>query len=77
MEGHGLMRYKDGSVYEGYFVNGKKHGKGTYVDPNGNTFDGNWRQGKRQGPGKLRLKGATESIHWDWKNDKLLQKQFK
>jgi len=31
--------YSDGSVYEGGYVNGKRHGHGVYELPDGTVFD--------------------------------------
>jgi hypothetical protein len=35
MTGFGIYRGKDKGVYEGNWLNGKKHGKGTYKWTNG------------------------------------------
>ena len=73
MDGHGILKYRDGSIYEGLFSNGKKHGKGTFVDINGNIFEGNWRDGKRNGKGKLK-KGGRDNLSWEWKNDRPVER---
>ena len=36
-----------GNVYEGEFVNGKKHGQGTLTYPHGDQFKGQWEDDKR------------------------------
>ena len=56
MHGYGRYTWKDGRVYEGYYVNDKKHGKGTFYEIDGRVFEGEWRGGKRTGRGKIRLK---------------------
>ena len=38
------MRRKDGSSYEGTFVNGKRDGIGTISLKNGDRFTANWKQ---------------------------------
>ena len=35
LEGEGVMRYPDGSCYDGQIRNNQRHGKGTYTDSNG------------------------------------------
>ena len=37
--GKGKRVYPDGSVYEGDFNNGLRHGLGKMVHPNGNVYD--------------------------------------
>jgi hypothetical protein len=39
------LRYPDGRVYTGEIRDGKPHGYGTMVYPNGNTMTGNWADG--------------------------------
>jgi hypothetical protein len=36
------LTFEDGSIYEGDFVKGKKHGKGKYTFPNGNAYEGDF-----------------------------------
>lgn len=57
MNGHGIYTWKDGSQYEGTFLNGKKNGKGRFRDVNGAVFVGNWKNGKRYGKGTLKVPG--------------------
>jgi hypothetical protein len=40
--GHGVYKWKDGSVYEGSFNRGKKEGVGRYTGPSGNTYEGSF-----------------------------------
>lgn len=41
-EGFGILQGADKSVYEGMWVNDKKHGPGELTLANGDTFKGNW-----------------------------------
>ena len=43
--------YYDNGSYTGEFLNGKKHGKGTFTWSDGNRFVGQWRNDKRYGEG--------------------------
>ena len=44
--GKGKYTYTDGSTYDGYWVNGVKHGSGTQCDANGNVVRGFWYEGE-------------------------------
>ncbi len=53
---HGHMKYNDGSVYTGDFLNHQSHGRGTLNFTNGSVYDGEWCNGKRHGRGKYTTK---------------------
>jgi len=38
----GKETWEDGSKYEGNYVEGRKHGKGTYTWNDGSVFTGDW-----------------------------------
>jgi hypothetical protein len=42
------MNRPDGRKYIGHWLNGKQHGKGTYVSAKGDSREGEWREGKRE-----------------------------
>ena len=42
MIGQGTLTYPDGTVYQGEFEDGEKHGKGTIVFPNKTKLTGEW-----------------------------------
>jgi hypothetical protein len=46
-------QYKQGSRYEGYKLNGLKHGYGKFFYQDGGLYEGNWKFGKMEGVGKL------------------------
>lgn len=48
----GILEYPDGSIYEGEFKEGKRHGKGTLTF-RGFTHKGFFRNGKRHGEGAI------------------------
>ena len=33
-----------GTVYQGYMLDEKRHGKGLYIDRNNNQYDGDWKE---------------------------------
>ncbi len=49
--GYGKVIFKDGSVYEGTFLNGLCHGKGKITWANGDSYDGDWVENNRHGQG--------------------------
>ena len=64
--GKGRLTFDDGSVYEGFFVNGMPHGEGTCSFKNGDLYKGLWQNGKPQGQGKYTYaNGVMLSGHWD------------
>ena len=54
MEGKGILTYKNGAVYEGYFKGGLRHGIGHLKEKNYEYF-GPFRQDKKEGKGTLFL----------------------
>ena len=60
----------DGDLFEGYFINGKKNGRGKYTWANGDVFDGNWVDGKRTGKGRITWSNG-DTYEGEWKDGKL------
>lgn len=60
----------DGDLFEGYFINGKKNGRGKYIWANGDIFDGNWVDGKRTGKGRITWSNG-DTYEGEWKDGKL------
>ena len=52
-------QYDDGSVYEGTFLNGRQHGKGTYRLPSGFEYSGDWVEGEITGQGTARYPNGS------------------
>ncbi|OQR95557.1 phosphatidylinositol-4-phosphate 5-kinase [Thraustotheca clavata] len=53
--GYGIEQKKQ-VVYSGEFVNGLRDGSGRMVWPNGDSYDGHWREGRMSGMGKYTTK---------------------
>lgn len=50
-QGHGVLFYNSGNVYDGEWYQGAAHGLGEKRYQNGDTYRGTWRHGKRSGRG--------------------------
>eukprot|EP01124_Arcella_intermedia_P031606 TRINITY_DN7181_c0_g1_i1.p1 TRINITY_DN7181_c0_g1~~TRINITY_DN7181_c0_g1_i1.p1 ORF type:complete len:1288 (+),score=388.27 TRINITY_DN7181_c0_g1_i1:29-3865(+) len=60
-KGKGKMTYKDGSTYDGYWLEDKRHGMGDYECPKGYVvgYHGEWSRDKKNGKGKMRLSNGN------------------
>lgn len=45
-DGYGIQVWKDGSMYEGSFKQGRAHGKGRLIHPDGDVYEGKWKDDK-------------------------------
>lgn len=59
----------DGDLFEGYFINGKKNGRGKYTWANGDVYDGMWKDGKRCGRGTFTWADG-DTYEGDWRDGK-------
>jgi len=71
LNGYHAYTYYDGSVYEGGWENGKRHGRGTLRKANGDTYEGSWEADKKQGYGIYRYTDnySYRSYEGQWVND--------
>lgn len=51
MEGKGVYRYRNGSVYDGDWQNGERNGFGRKEDEDGYVYEGEWKNNCRHGKG--------------------------
>ena len=62
------------SWYDGWYVNGKRHGCGKMLYENGDEYEGEWENGKKHGEGKYTWKEGGEGnfscYDGSWENDK-------
>jgi len=50
--------------YEGQFMKGKPDGKGIYKWANGTSFEGQWKNGMREGMGKMVYSDSVVTGYW-------------
>ena len=65
----------DGDLFEGYFLNGKKNGRGKYIWANGNVYDGNWVDGKCTGKGRITWSSGA-SFDGEWKDNQMSEGKY-
>lgn len=58
--GRGVYYNKDGSMYRGPFVNGRRQGYGTFTWPNGDKYIGEYRNNMRHGEGIYTFSDGTQ-----------------
>ena len=46
-----ICNYADGSEYQGEWLDGKRHGTGTYISPTGTKYEGEWENDGASGHG--------------------------
>ena len=68
--GIGKMESKDGSLYEGQWLNGKRHGSGFMKFSSGNYYEGQFFNGLKEGFGKFYYSQRQETYYGYWKSDK-------
>ena len=64
-----VENYADKSRYEGEKIDDKRIGKGKMFYSNGTSFEGYWRNDKREGNGLLLTKENKEIYRGEFKND--------
>ena len=56
-------------VYRGYFLNGKKEGKGIFEGVNGITYEGDYKGNKKHGFGKIKNTDNSIAYKGEMKDD--------
>lgn len=70
-EGYGTFTWPDEKkIYEGNWRQGKMHGRGKLVFANGKSFQGEFKDGVREGYGVLKL-NSSRKISGNWSEDRL------
>ncbi|KAN0036811.1 hypothetical protein ACTFIV_002124 [Dictyostelium citrinum] len=67
--GFGELELKNGDFYLGYFVNGKKHGKGRLISVSGCQYDGDWKDDMHDGFGRFDENDKQISYQGEWKEN--------
>jgi hypothetical protein len=68
--GYGIYRYGSGMTYEGEWMNGKRHGRGTLISPDGTKYSGDWQHNRMHGNGTKTYASDTHLRKYagEWKN---------
>jgi len=48
-----LVKFQDGSQYQGEWYKGQRHGRGVYITSDGSRYDGSWHYDQRNGYGRF------------------------
>jgi hypothetical protein len=62
--------YPNGDIYEGEWLNDKKHGQGKMTYANGDIYYGDWKNDKKHGQGIMAYVNADYVYEGGWLNDK-------
>ncbi len=65
----------DGDLFEGWFINGKKNGRGKYTWANGDVYDGMWKDGKRCGRGRISWSNGA-SFDGEWLDGMMVEGKY-
>ena len=67
----GTFAYLDGSIYDGEWKDGFRHGQGTFTYLDGSIYVGGWMQSERHGQGTL-IENNGKKYIGQFKNDKFI-----
>lgn len=65
-QGLGICIWRDGSKYDGKWVDGTRFGQGIFTDSQGNKYDGFWKDDKKHGAGILWMEKDGQRIIGRW-----------
>ena len=63
LDGFVIKRFDNNDKYEGFYFNGKRSGKGTYIWSSGDKYTGDWALGVFNGVGTLTLRTGDHYYH--------------
>jgi len=69
------ITYDDGSKYIGYIHDGKRHGQGTYIWPDGRKYVGEWRENRAIGGWFYKASGQKVWIYQDAEGKWIIKEQ--
>jgi len=68
-EALGSLKFRDGSIYEGFTTKEMFNGKGRLTQANGDLYQGDWKDSEAHGKGVFVQKEAGTIYDGDWKKD--------
>ncbi|KAL4500677.1 hypothetical protein ABPG72_003101 [Tetrahymena utriculariae] len=63
------IKYKNGNIYEGDVLDGKKHGYGVFIFSNQQKYEGEWQNNKRHGKGTQYFQNGSIKYQGQWQDD--------
>jgi radial spoke head protein 1 len=57
--------------YQGYWENGRRHGEGVFIYPNGDIYSGWWRFGEKEGTATYKSKATGMKMQGEWKEGEI------
>ena len=63
------MYFANGDIYEGEWLEDKRHGKGMLRLANNNRYEGEWKLDKKNGNGKFFFLNKGQMLDGYWVND--------
>ena len=64
-----MMYFVGIGAYKGHFENGNLEGVGRFDYQNGSIYEGNWRENKKNGHGRLIESDGRSMYNGEWEND--------
>ena len=77
-DGHGMIKYSDGTTYLGQWVDNRKEGCGEQMWSNGSYYMGEWRENQAVDPNGFDVAAPLQGLPWnliseEWKGDSSYQ----
>ena len=70
MDDFGIYTWQDGRMYEGFYLDDKKHGYGIYTWSDKKKYSGWWYQGKQHGLGEFVSREGGKKKFGVWEDGK-------
>lgn len=67
-QGKGMQVWKDGTIYEGWWLNNHANGRGRIIHADGDMYEGDWKDGKQEGNGTYTHTNGVKYIGM-WQDD--------
>ena len=68
------MKLRNGEIFTGEWLNGKRHGIGILLFPNGDFYEGSFKNDRMDGFGKYTVKNKNKIFRGRWENNNYIIK---